>query len=126
VQGLAHRGHQIEGQHGVAEGAADEELHRQVEHPLHVLLVVAADGLHPAPDQVVAHRVGHRVEPVFAAGRLGVLGDLVNELVADGTLQRRNVVQQVVVLAGELLQVHGESGAAVVWVYGAEWGASMP
>ncbi|OPZ04772.1 MAG: hypothetical protein BWZ09_01577 [Alphaproteobacteria bacterium ADurb.BinA305] len=114
AQRLAHRAGEFEGEHGVAQAAADEELHRQVIDALDVLRVARPCGLHPALDQVVAHGVGDCVQPVFRQRRLGVLADLVHQLVGDRALERLDVGAGAVVLEGELGKIHGDVGEGPV------------
>ena len=105
-QRLAHGFAHFQRQQGVGEGAADEELHRQVIHPLHVLLVLCPGGGHPALHQLVAHGQLGGVQPVLGAGRHRVLAHGVDQLVGHGLLEGGHVAVGVVVL--EVLQAGGE------------------
>ena len=66
---------QAEVQQAVVEHPADQELERQVVHALHVLLVVAAHGRHPALHEPFARHQRRRLEPVPVGGGEGVFAD---------------------------------------------------
>ena len=86
-----HRGVQVERNQGVAEGAPHQELHREVIHALNVLPLFCAGGAHPALHQLVAYRIGGRMQPIYGLGRLGVFADREQQLVGNGALERRQI-----------------------------------
>ena len=105
-QRLAHGFAHLQRQQRVGESAADEEFHRQVVHPLHVLLILRPRGGHPALHQLVAHGQLGGMQPVLGAGGHRVFAHGIDQLVGHGLLEGGHVAVGVVVL--EVLQAGGE------------------
>ena len=105
-QRLAHGFAHLQRQQRVGESAANKEFHRQVVHPLHVLLVLRPCGGHPALHQLVAHSQLGGMQPVLGAGCHRVFAHGVDQLVGHGLLEGGHVAVGVVVL--EVLQAGGE------------------
>ena len=94
----------IERQQCIGKRAPDQKLHRQVIHPLDVLLVLGAGGFHPALHQPIAHGQGGCLQPVLRLGCYRIFANRVNEFVGNRQLEMGDIVCQIVVL--KISQVH--------------------
>ncbi|OIQ83854.1 hypothetical protein GALL_343470 [mine drainage metagenome] len=80
----------------IGQRAPDQEFQRKVIDPLRVFLVVVADGLHPALDQMVAHGVRRGIEPVTAGSGLAGLAAAVGQVIGQRFLDGMLIVAQMV------------------------------
>ena len=94
-------------EHGVAQGAAHQEFHRQVVHPLGILQVVTAHGFHPLRGQQIANHMRQRLKPVALGGVQRVLAQQVQEPMHEGAFQIRRVGVRCGVVQGIPVDGHG-------------------
>ena len=99
---------QAEIEHGVAEGASDQKLQREVIDALGVLAVVGLHRLHPALDHTVTRRYGSNLEPVAGGSHRRVLADRIGQVIGQRGANRI-LVQGVF---GRLFRLTGSRGFA--------------
>ena len=94
VKSFGHGAFDVEVQHGVAEGTANQKFEGQVVDALHVFLVVGFLGLDPAVNQAVAHGVCHGEELFVVGHGRAVTGERVVDVVGKGFAERFRVVSE--------------------------------